>query len=890
MVGSEMNFATMETITDEQIANCSYQVTQGATGNHYSYKECYQDLIGYFTVPETGVYYVGVKIDCAGTSTTSIVYFDDFSVSVAPWCHKPMTAATIESTTMTTITVSVNLDGKPSAEIGCAVDGLNGINATPANISNTVVTTTGNCTLTGLSANYKYAVFYRYLCSENDTSDWSAKATAFTKSTDCFEPQNVRTVGETDTRMVTVTWGGAPDAYGYHYELTKNGNVVDSGVTTNDTVSFVQLDATEYSFRVQTYCATDTSAWSMASFSVSERIDCQIISEYPYNEGFESMTGYDHNALINNCWITNTPSAFAYVMPSEDANHIHSGAKGLYVYNGFAASDQQMLVLPEMETDEDLMLSFYHKAYGEDAEYSTLTVGYYDMTTKLFSSLDTLNDKTADWQMFERRLNNIPENSRIAFRFDGKYDYYLDDIRVNKVVDGILFYDTVCHGEDYYGHGISVPATELNDGENNIMQYVKSLTTGEKDSIHVINIYVYEAIAPVVTYDTICEGSVYQEGMWNIQNPSSRNYTQVFQTAAGCDSSVTLCLYVCPATQSFRDTICQGDVYQFGDTLLTTSGSYSRQEVNKFNCTITITLDLMVVDSLAEAVYDTICAGMSYSFEGQTFTTPGVYRVMTHGIGTCPVAKILHLTVTQTDSICNVLFCEGGSVYVVDTVISDAGQYELVRFNGMCHITYHINAIENPAPVDSASDNACEGKRYTGFDLFDVIITEDTTFTQQTRTSDGLCDSVVVVSIKLNPTLWSDPENVTVPSDSSYTWHDNTYTKTGVYRDTLQSMVTGCDSICTLNLLVGAVAVDDVNLLKISFVPNPVNVGQISFVYGNLSDVKNVEILNSFGQVVDSFVPNAYPIEVQGINASGIYYIRITTEDDKVVVNKLIVK
>jgi len=37
-------------------------------------------------------------------------------------------------------------------------------------------------------------------------------------------------------------------------------------------------------------------------------------------------------------------------------------------------------------------------------------------------------------------------------------------------------------------------------------------------------------------------------------------------------------------------------------------------------------------------------------------------------------------------------------------------------------------------------------------------------------------------------------------------------------------------------------------------------------------------------------VPDSYPIEVKGIQASGIYFVRITNEDDKVAIEKLVVK
>jgi len=211
-----------------------------------------------------------------------------------------------------------------------------------------------------------------------------------------------------------------------------------------------------------------------------------------------------------------------------------------------------------------------------------------------------------------------------------------------------------------------------------------------------------------------------------------------------------------------------------------------------------------------------------------------------------------------------------------------------------CTTTYNYTVSEDPIISATATDEACENHTYTGLGgLVDRRITKDTTFTVTTRTLDAKCDSECVVTIKLVKAIWAQPDVVDKPAGESYTWHGNTYNKSVVVQDTLQSIVTGCDSICKLILTIGGVppvAVENVELLEISLIPNPVTAGQTSFIYGNFSDVKNVEVLNSFGQVVDSFVPSTYPIEVQGINASGIYYVRITTEDERVAVQKLIVK
>ena len=189
-------------------------------------------------------------------------------------------------------------------------------------------------------------------------------------------------------------------------------------------------------------------------------------------------------------------------------------------------------------------------------------------------------------------------------------------------------------------------------------------------------------------------------------------------------------------------------------------------------------------------------------------------------------------------------------------------------------------------PVD-VYDVACEGYLYTGNGIFNLNVTTDTVVVITGRTVDARCDSVTNVHLTFVATQHSDT-TVEIHAES-FTWQNNTYTASGDYDEKFQS-VEGCDSIVTLHLILHGDGVENVAAINMSIVPNPVNAGQTSFIYGDFDNVKSVEVLNSFGQVIDTFVPDTYPIEVQGINASGIYYVRVVTEDEKVAVQKLIVK
>ena len=89
-------------------------------------------------------------------------------------------------------------------------------------------------------------------------------------------------------------------------------------------------------------------------------------------------------------------------------------------------------------------------------------------------------------------------------------------------------------------------------------------------------------------------------------------------------------------------------------------------------------------------------------------------------------------------------------------------------------------------------------------------------------------------------------------------------------------------------------ATENTYALPIVVAPNPVYGGQSTFVNREwTAEEQNgmrVEVLNAVGQLITSFAPATYPIEVGGLNVSGVYYIRITSGTGDVYIGRLVVK
>jgi len=704
----------------------------------------------------------------------------------------------------------------------------------------------------------------------------------------------------TDMFMMNVSGNNPGASIIYHVASDASfTDTVAAGITGDTTITVNGLAAsTWYHVRLASLCGVgDTSAFT----SVSIRTNCGINTQFPYDENFESYApgSSNLNELTDNCWnvYAYSPGAtvpYHYMTTTE--SYVHGGSQALYIDNLNTLGTHQTFAMPKVDTLAGKQLSIWYKTYNATSpNLAILEVGYLSNPNDLTTFNTLLYAPASPGEFAEAVVNypaNTPAGARPAFKSTGSYYIYVDDIHMNKVVRGSVYHDTICFGHGYAAHGFSCPAGTLAAGDTLLSHVVRATSAGVADSIISVNIYVRPELNTTFS-DTICPGVPYTKGLFNITNPTTRNYFTTFTSVNGCDSTVSLNLYVIPATETIYDTICEGDSYQFGTQTLTQAGTYYDTVPSGQGCNIARILNLHVVATETHQ-YEQVCAGASFSWEGQNYSQAGTYTKVVPGVAGCSLTKYLHLTVTPTDSTITVSFCQGGSVQIVDTIITTAGSYSFIRLNQAtgCHTTYHVTATEITPTPEHVSDQACEGKPYYGYGESGIIITKDTTITQHTRTADGKCDSVVIATVKLNHTTYGKTEYVEIAAGETYTWHDNTYTTSGVYYfDTTN--VNGCDSICKLNLTVGGVppvAVDDVVILNISLIPNPVNAGETSFIYGNFGDVKSVEILNSFGQVVDTFVPAGYPIEVQGINASGIYYVRVTTADDRVAVQKLIVK
>ena len=193
-----------------------------------------------------------------------------------------------------------------------------------------------------------------------------------------------------------------------------------------------------------------------------------------------------------------------------------------------------------------------------------------------------------------------------------------------------------------------------------------------------------------------------------------------------------------------RDTICAGDTYTWNGNTYTTPGAYTDTLTNIYGCDSIVTLHLQVNPTYE--VHDTVVACDSYEWHGEEYHNSGIYYDSLLTIHGCDSVEILHLTINNSST-----------------------------------QEYHITSCVS----------------YTW--------KEDKTYTQSGVYYDSLltingCDSVEILYLIILPPTEHFVTDTLLCHGITYTWRDSVYTTAGTYNDTVRNMLL-CDSIIyTLNL------------------------------------------------------------------------------------------
>jgi hypothetical protein len=296
---------------------------------------------------------------------------------------------------------------------------------------------------------------------------------------------------------------------------------------------------------------------------------------------------------------------------------------------------------------------------------------------------------------------------------------------------------------------------------------------------------------------TVCSGSY----AWNGSNYSQTGiYADTLQGAAagGCDSIAYLNLAVVPGTtNTLYDTLLVGQTIRIGANIYSQAGSYIDTLTGVYGCDSIIHLYLAIDTPTFFSLFDTICQGASVSLGGRTYIHSGTYGdTLTNSAGGDSIVT-LHLFVINITST-NIFdtICQGSSFLFAGQTLSTQGIYrDTLQSVSGCDSILILNLNVHQTSTTNIYDTMCQGSSFlfAGYSLTAQGIYRDTL-----QSVIHGCDSFITLHLTVYPTSQVGLFD-TICQGASVAIGSHRYSQAGTYSDTLNS-IHGCDSIVTLHL------------------------------------------------------------------------------------------
>ena len=175
-------------------------------------------------------------------------------------------------------------------------------------------------------------------------------------------------------------------------------------------------------------------------------------------------------------------------------------------------------------------------------------------------------------------------------------------------------------------------------------------------------------------------------------------------------------------------------------------------------CDSIVRLSLTVHDNFYQEYKQTICANQYYNFHGRQLNEPGIYW------------DSLSSRITGCDSI-----------YKLELTV----------------LPYYYQEIDT---------SICKGDFY---EFRGDLLTEEGVY-MDTLISVGGCDSIIRLTLHKRPRYYFE-ETKHICEGNTYSWHGQTFTRTGIYYDSLTS-INNCDSVHCLRLFIKILEDHQVNV------------------------------------------------------------------------------
>ncbi|MFT3683236.1 MAG: gliding motility-associated C-terminal domain-containing protein [Ferruginibacter sp.] len=328
------------------------------------------------------------------------------------------------------------------------------------------------------------------------------------------------------------------------------------------------------------------------------------------------------------------------------------------------------------------------------------------------------------------------------------------------------------------------------------------VNTAGCDSVAFLNFTVNDTSVST-TLVTVCSNQL--PYTWNGNNYTATGiYKMVLPNIAGCDSVAILNFTVNDTSFSTTViTVCSNQLpYSWNGNSYTSAGLYKVVLQNLSGCDSVAILGLNVNDTSASVTNAMTCSNqLPYVWNGNSYTATGAYKFVLQNSFGCDSVAVLNLVVYDTSaSKTDVTVCSNQLPYIWNSnSYSSSGSYKVTLSNGAgCDFVATLNLLVSDTSKSSTDVTVCSnqlpyswnGNQYTATGVYNVVL----------KNSAG-CDSVAVLNLLVNDTSTSTTIVTVCSNQLPYPWNGNQYTATGIYNALLQNS-SGCDSVAVLNLQV----------------------------------------------------------------------------------------
>ena len=320
--------------------------------------------------------------------------------------------------------------------------------------------------------------------------------------------------------------------------------------------------------------------------------------------------------------------------------------------------------------------------------------------------------------------------------------------------------------------------------------------------------------------------------------------------------------------------------YTWNGVEFTAAGTQTATLQTVNGCDSVVVMTLTVNPTYSTLLTETICQGETYNFFDQSLTVAGTYNHTLQAVTGCDSVIILNLTINPTYNVTESrTVCESELPYEWNGVTFTEAGTQNVTLQAVtgCDSVVSMTLTVNPTYNVNESQAVCEGElpyTWNGVE-FTAAGTQDVTLTA----ANG-CDSVVVMTLTVNLNVTSE-FTIETP-DSCYEWNGQLYCASGDYTQTLTTEA-GCDSVVTLHLTT-SVGVNSFERETAVFIaPNPAK--NVCRILGLSTDPKFVEIYDMRGGLVMRVNDTEFDVKTL---STGLYMVKVYTGER--VINLKLVK